>query len=161
MDRIAKRRTAAKWILLVLLVYSLVITALTFLLPDNRTVALLCPFTIVAVYLEQWAEESQAIVLISRTLVCLFAVLPLLGWILLCKPRKLGKALIVAPYCLLLACNLWITVSHLITGLGTKNSVYMGPTLQYVSITLRLCAVSLVISVAVLAAVSIWQPKRN
>jgi len=161
MDRIEKRRRAAKWILLVLLIYCLAITALTFLLPDNRTVALLCPFTIVAVYLEQWAEESQAIVVISRTLVWLFAVLPLIGWCLLCKPLRAGKALIVAPYCLLLSCNLWITISHLITGLGTKNSAYMTPTMEYVSITLRLCAVSLVISVAVLVALCIWQPKRT
>ncbi|MBQ3356426.1 MAG: hypothetical protein IJG45_04845 [Oscillospiraceae bacterium] len=161
MKRIAKKRAAAKWILLALLVYCLVITALTYLLPDSRTAAILCPFTLVAVYLEQWTAESAAIVVISRILVWLFAALPLVGWFLLCKPVRAGKTMIVAPYCLLLACNLWITLSHLITGLGIKNTVYMAPTLQYVSITLRLFAVSLVISVAVLVSVCFWQPKKT
>lgn len=154
MKNIEKRRSAAKWILLLLLVYCLVITVLCRLLPDNRTVALLCPFTLVAVYLEQWATDSAAIVVISHTLVWLFAVLPLLGWIMLCKPLRAGKPLIVAPYCLLLAFNFVITASHFISGLGMRSA-------EYVHLTLLLCAVSLVISVAVLLAVCIWQPKRS
>ncbi len=161
MNRIDNRKKAAKWILLILLVYCLVITVLTYLLPVNHTLAFLSPFTVLAVYLEQWAEESTAILIISRVIVWLLAVLPLIGWLLLSKSVAFGKPLIIVPYCLLLAMNIWITLSHLITGLGIKNSVNMGPTLQYVSITLRLFAVSLVISVAVLAATCIWQPKRN
>ena len=160
-SNIARKRAAAKWILLVLLVYCIVITVLTYLLPENYTVAMLSPFTILAVYLEQWAEELPAIVTISRVLICLLAVLPLIGWFLLCKPIRAGKPMIIAPYCVLLASNLWITASHLITGLGVKNTANMGPTLQYVSITLRLCAVCLVISIAILIAVNVWQPKKT
>lgn len=161
MKNTTRKRTAAKWILLFLLLYSIVITVLSYCLPDNYTVAMLSPFTILAVYLEQWADELPYIVTISRVLVCLLALLPLIGWLLLCKPHYAGKPMIIAPYCLLLASNLWITLSHLITSLGTKNSVYMDPTLQYLSITLRLCAISLVVSVAVLITVCIWQPKKS
>lgn len=161
MKNVTRKRTAAKWILLLLLLYSIVITVLSYLLPDNYTVAMLSPFTILAVYLEQWADELPHIVTVSRVLVCLLAGLPLIGWLLLCKPYYAGKPMVIAPFCLLLASNLWITLSHLITSLGIKNSAHMDPTLQYVSITLRLSAVSLAVSIAVLVAVCIWRPKRS
>lgn len=153
MNHIEKRKAAAKWILLALLLYCLVITILCRVLPDNRTVAMLCPFTIIVVYLEQWSDTA-AIVVISHALLWLLVALPLIGWLLLCKPVRAGKALIIAPYCLLLAFNLVITASHIITGLGMRS-------LEYVRISALLAAVSLVISVAVLISVSIWRPKRS
>lgn len=161
MSKLEKQQATAKWILLALLIYGLVITALAYLLPQSRTVAMLSPFTILAVYLEQWGDEYPLIIWISRALVCLLAVLPLIGWLLLCKPIRAGKPMIVAPYCVLLAGNLCVTLSHLATGLGIKNTAFMDPTIQYVSITLRLFAVSFVISLAVLFTVCIWQPKRS
>ena len=161
MSKLEKQRATAKWILLVLLVYCLVIAALTYLLPDSLTVAFLSPFTVLAVFLEQWSADSTAIFVISRGLVCLHAVLPLIGWLLLCKPIQAGRALIIAPFSLLIASNLFITFNHLITAIGTKNSAFMEPTKQYVSYTLRLGAISLVISIAVLVAVNIWRPKNT
>ena len=153
MDRIEKRRTAAKWILLVLLIYCLITTALTYLVPDSRVVAILCPFTNVAVYLLQWEKEFAPIVAIAHTAVWLFVTLPLAGWVLLCKPIRAGKTLVVAPYCVLLACNLVISASHIISALGNRKADYLG-------VAVLQCAVSLLISAAVLTAVCIWQPKR-
>ncbi len=161
MTKLEKQRAAAKWILLALLVYCLVITVLTYLLPDSLTVAFLSPFTVLAVFLEQWSADSIAVYVIARALVCLHVLLPLIGWVLLCKPVYAGRALIIAPFSLLIASNLFITASHLITAVGTKNSAFMAPTKQYVGYTLRLCAISLVISIAVLVAVNIWRPKKT
>lgn len=161
MSKLEKQRATAKWVLFALLVYCLVITVLTYLLPDSLTVAFLSPFTFLAIYLEQWSTDSTLVLVISRVLVCLLAVLPLIGWLLLCKPIHAGRALIIAPYSLLIASNLFITAIHLITALGTKNSANLAPTKQYVSYTLRLSAISLVISIAVLVAVTIWRPKKT
>lgn len=161
MSRLEKQQATAKWILLALLIYCLVITVLTYLLPDNLTVAFLSPFTVLAVFLGQWSDDATAIFVITHGLVWLHALLPLIGWLLLCKPIRAGRALIIAPFSLLIASNLFITLSHLITSIGTKNSAFLEPTKQYVSYTLLLCATSLVISIAVLVAVTIWRPKNT
>lgn len=153
MKRIEKRKAAAKWTLLALLIYCLVTTALIYILPQSRVVAMLCPFTNVSAYLLQWETEFAPIKAIAHTLIWLFALLPLVGWVMLCKPIRAGKTLIVAPYCVLLACNLVISASHIITALGSKIS-------EFLSVAVIQCAVSLVISLAALTAVSIWQPKR-
>ena len=121
MSKLEKQRATAKWILFVLLVYCFVITVLTYLLPESLIVAFLSPFTVIAIFLEQWSADSTVVFVISHALVCLHAVLPLIGWVLLCKPIQAGRALIIAPFSLLIASNLFITASHLITALGTKK----------------------------------------
>ncbi len=144
----ARRRRIAQWVLLALLSYTLVTTVLLILAVelglDYRTLLYLCPMTFVFTPL---ALKPYAAILSA-----LFAVLPLLGWVLMVRKRSFGRYFVLIVYGIVLTLLAVVTLMFCVLSLRIWWGEYFAMTLYY-----ALCTA--IVSILTLAALHFFQPK--
>lgn len=90
--RVARRKRRAEWILFAVLLYCVAVDGLYYLFPLSPLTYYLRPFSVM--------NSLSAVYPATHYWLCLFSVLPMVGWCLLHRKKKAGSALILVPYVL-------------------------------------------------------------
>lgn len=142
-----KKRARAGVLLLVLVCYALIMSALYLVFPTSRAVCVLCPMTVLAQFLENWFSPAPVVLTLCA--------LPIAGWIAVRCSWRAGMALMRVTYTALLIVSFTITAMHVIIDLGALRS------LKALGYTLVYCAVCLAHSTVCLILLGKWQPNTR